>query len=83
MLEPVHALATTLLRGGRVTRPAVDQAASREVRMTDFRLLRHGGFYHPVARYGEDLWTPFTNAGLHAMERVLRRKEQHRFWGLD
>ena len=51
--------------------------------MTDFRLLRHGGFYHAVARYGEQVWTPFTYAGLHATERVLRRKEQHRFWGVD
>ena len=51
--------------------------------MTDFRLLRHGGFYHAVARYGQDVWTPFTYAGLHATERVIRRKEQHRFWGVD
>ena len=51
--------------------------------MTDFRLLRHGGFYHAVARYGADVWTPFTYAGLHATERALRRKEQHRFWGVD
>ena len=57
--------------------------ATSEARMTDFRLLRHGGFYHAVARYGEDLWTTFTYAGLHASERVLRRKEQHRFWGVD
>ena len=51
--------------------------------MTDFRLLRNGGFYHAVARYGPDVWTPFTYAGLHATERALRRKEQHRFWGVD
>ena len=51
--------------------------------MTDFRLLLHGGFYHAVTRYGEQVWTPFTYAGLHATERVLRRKEQHRFWGVD
>ena len=51
--------------------------------MTDFRLLRHGGFYHALARYGPDIWTPFTYAGLHATERVLQRKEQHRFWGVD
>ena len=30
-----------------------------------------------------DLWTPFTYAGIHATERVLRRKERHRFWGVD
>ena len=83
MLEPVYALAPDLLRSGRVVRPASHAAASREARMTDFRLLRHGGFYHAVARYGPDIWTPFTYAGLHATERVLRRKEQHRFWGVD
>ena len=26
---------------------------------------------------------PFTYAGLHATERALRRKEQHRFWSVD
>ena len=86
MLEPVYALAPDLLRSGRVVRPASDTAntaATREARMTDFRLLRYGGFYHAVARYGPDVWTPFTYAGLHASERVLRRKEQHRFWGVD
>ena len=83
MLEPVYALAPDLLRSGRVVRPASHAAASREARMTDFRLLRRGGFYHAVARYGNDIWTPFTYAGLHATERVLRRKEQHRFWGVD
>ena len=83
MLEPVYKLAPDLIRSGRVNLPADDNAASREARMTDFRLLRHGGFYHAVARYGPDLWTPFTYAGLHATERVLRRKEQHRFWGVD
>ena len=83
MLEPVYALAPDLLRSGRVVRPPDDQAASRDARMTDFRLLRHGGFHHAVARYGSDVWTPFTYAGLHATERVLRRKEQHRFWGVD
>ena len=45
--------------------------------------MRHGGFYHAVARYGEDLWIPFSCIGLHATERALRRKEQHRFWGVD
>ena len=83
MLEPVYALAPDLIRSGRVNRPADDKAASREARMTDFRLLRRGGFYHAVARYGPDIWTPFTYAGIHATERVLRRKEQHRFWGVD
>ena len=83
MLEPVYRLAPDLISSGRVNRPVDDTAASGEVRMTDFRLLRHGGFYHAVARYGEDVWTPFTYAGLHATERVIRRKEQHRFWGVD
>ena len=82
MLEPVYRLAPDLLRSGRV-RPPAEVAATRELRMTDFRLLRYGGFYHAVARYGQDLWTPFTYAGLHATERALRRKEQHRFWGVD
>ena len=81
MLEPVYRLAPDLLRSGRV-RPPAEVAATRELRMTDFRLLRRGGFYHAVARYGPDLWTPFTYAGLHATERALRRKEQHRFWGV-
>ena len=83
MLEPVYALAPDLVRSGRVRRPPDDAAESRAARMTDFRLLRHGGFYHAVARYGSDIWTPFTYVGLHATERVLRRKEQHRFWGVD
>ena len=83
MLEPVYRLAPDLIRSGRVNRPADDTAATRETRMTDFRLLRRGGFYHAVARYGPDVWTPFTYAGLHATERALRRKEQHRFWGVD
>ena len=83
MLEPVYRLAPDLIRSGRVNRPPDATAASGEARMTDFRLLRHGGFYHAVARYGPDVWTPFTYAGLHATERALRRKEQHRFWGVD
>ena len=62
MLEPVYRLAPDLIRSGRLNRPSADTAASRETRMTDFRLLRHGGFYHAVARYGPDLWTPFTYA---------------------
>ena len=82
MLEPFYALAPKLLRRRRVTRPSGDVVITEEARMTDFRLLRHGGFYHAVARYGPDLWTPFTYDGLHAAETVLRRKERHRFWGV-
>ena len=58
MLEPVYRLAPDLISSGRVNWPVDDTAASREVRMSDFRLLRHGRFYHAVARYGEDAWTP-------------------------
>ena len=85
MLEPIYRLAPDLISSGRVNWPvdADGTAATREVRMTDFRLLRRGGFYHAVARYGEQVWTPFTYAGIHATERVIRRKEQHRFWGVD
>ena len=75
MLEPVYRLAPDLLRSGQVNLPASDTASTRDAMMTDFRLLRHGGFYHAVARYGPELWTPFTYAGMHATERVLRRKE--------
>ena len=37
---------------------------------------------HPHGQL-KDPGTPFTYAGIHATERVLRRKEQHRFWGVD
>ena len=83
MLEPVYRLAPDLIRNGRASLPADDAAATRDARMTDFCLLRHGGFYHAVARYGENVWTTFTYAGLHVSERVLQRKEQHRLWGVD
>ena len=82
ILESVYRLAPDLLCSGRLSLPADDMAAAGDVRMTDFRLLRYGGFCHAVARYGQDFWTTFTYAGLHATERVLRRKEQHRFWGV-
>ncbi len=83
MLESVYRLTPDLLRSGRVSLSSDNTVAAGDVRMTDFRLLRYGGFYHAVARYGEDFWTTFTYAGVHATERVLRRKEQHRFWGVD
>ena len=84
VLEPVYRLAPDLMRSGRVRWPADDMAASREARMTDFRLLRHGGFYHAVARAtATTSGLPAPTAGLHTNERALRRKEQHRFWGVD
>ena len=51
--------------------------------MTDFHLLRNGGFFHAVSRYGDDVWITFTFLGLHVTERIVRRKQAHRFWGLD
>ena len=51
--------------------------------MKDFQLLRKGGFFHAVARYGKDIWITFTYLGVHATERVVHRKQIHRFWGLD
>ena len=83
MLESVYRLAPDLLRSGKVKWPDNGNVSTGDFRMTDFRLLRYGGFYHAVARYGENVWTTFTYAGLHASERALRRKEQHRFWGVD
>ncbi len=80
MLEPIYRLAPGLLRSGRVRWPA--DGAGSDLRMTDFRLLRHGGFYHAVARYGEEVWTPFIHVGLHATERAFRRKRDYRFWGV-
>ena len=81
MLEPLYSLAPDLLSSGRARWPTGN--ISQNLRMTDFRLLRHGGFYHAVARYGDEVWAPFTYAGLHATERILRRKEQHRYWGVN
>ena len=81
MLEPIYRLAPDLLSSGRVRWPA--DVAGGDPRMTDLRLLRHGGFYHAVARYGEQVWAPFIHAGLHATERALRRKRDHRLWGVD
>ena len=82
MLEPIYRLAPDLLLSGRLRWPG-DVAAGQDPRMTDFRLLRQGGFYHAIARYGDQVWAPFTYAGLHATARVLRRKWHHRFWGVD
>ena len=82
MLEAMYRLAPELLTSGYLRWPA-ERLTDHNLRMTDFRLLRHGGFYHAVARYGPDVWTPFIYAGLHATERALRRKEQHQLWGVD
>ena len=76
MLEPVYPLAPDLLCSGWVRRPPTDAAASREARMTDFRLLRHRCFYHAVARYGSDIWTPFTYAGLHPTREDSNRRRR-------
>ena len=83
MLEAVYRIAPGLMRSDQLTWPHDGVPIDAELHMTDFRLLRHGGFYHAVARYGEPLWVTFTYAGLHATERILRRKHKHRFWGLD
>ena len=77
MLETVYQLAPVLLRDGYLRVPGPPPPLS------DFQLLRRAGFFVAVARYGDDLWAPFSYAGLHATERVLRRKQQHRFWNLD
>ena len=79
MLEAFYRMAPDLLLRGKVRHPAGAERADCDLAMTDFRLLRYGGFYHAVARYGKDVWTPFTYSGVHATERVLR----HRFWGVD
>lgn len=79
MLETTYRLAPGLALDGHLSRPEWDPPP----RLSDFRLLRQGSFFWAVARFGEDCWTPFSYAGLHATERGLRRKEQHRFWNLD
>ena len=84
MLEPVYRLAPDLVRSGRVNLPAGGRGSVTGSQ--DDRLPAAQGTAASttaVARYGEDVWTPFTYAGLHATERALRRKEQHRFWGVD
>ncbi|MXV79512.1 MAG: hypothetical protein F4X58_07605 [Chloroflexi bacterium] len=79
ILETLYRLAPALAADGHLARPEWETPP----RLSDFRLMRRGGFFTAVARYGADCWTPFTYAGLHATERVLRRKQQHRFWNLD
>lgn len=82
-LEMLYWLAPDLVRNGDLLLPAHSTAASPDLRMADFRLLRYGGWHHAIAHYGEHLWVTFTFAGLHATERALRRKQAHRFWRLD
>ena len=82
-LEMLYRFAPGLVRSGWLRVPPGDDAEPDELAMTDFRLLRHGGWFHAVAHYGERYWVTFTYVGLHATERSLRRKRAHRFWGLD
>ncbi len=82
-LELLYRLAPRLLLKGWLRLPPGVAAEPPDLAMTDFRLLRHGGWFHAVAHYGELYWVTFTYVGLHATERSLRRKRTHRFWGLD
>ena len=82
-LEQVYRLAPGLLHSGWLRVPPGDAAEPAELAMSDFRLLRYGGWFHAVAHYGDRYWVTFTYVGLHATERSLRRKRAHRFWGLD
>lgn len=36
-----------------------------------------------MLRCGNDVWVPLTYAGMHATEKVLRRREQHPLWDVD
>jgi len=82
-LEMLYRFAFGLVRSGWLRVPLGDAAVPAEPAMTDFRLLRHGGWFHAVAHYGDRYWVTFTFVGLHATERSLRRKRAHRYWGLD
>ena len=79
----IYQLAPILFTSGRLLPPQGRSNPPANPMMTDFRLLRRGSFFHAVARYGEDIWTTFTYFGLHITERIVRRKQAHRFWGLD
>ena len=63
MLEPVYRLAPDLLRSGRASWPAQDTAASREVRMPDFRLLLQRGGPLPENRQPHLLRGPGPGGG--------------------
>ncbi|WP_419863844.1 hypothetical protein [Candidatus Poriferisodalis sp.] len=82
-LELLYRLAPRLLFSGWLRVPPGVAPGVGDLAMTEFRLLRHGGWFHAVAHYGERYWVTFTYVGLHATERSLRRKRAHRFWGLD
>ena len=82
-LEMLYRFAPSMLESGWLFVPRSGTASQPETRMTDFRLLRNGGWYHAVAHYGASFWAAFTYVGLHTTERSLRRKRAHRFWGLD
>lgn len=82
-LEMLYRFAPGLVRSGWLRVPPGDAAGPAELAMTDFRLLRCGGWFHAVAHYGDRYWVTFTFVGLHVTERSLRRKRAHRYWGLD
>lgn len=82
-LELLYRLAPELRHSGWLRMPDSDTAGLVNDGLTDFRLLRCGGWFHAVAHYSERFWVSFTYVGLHATERALRRKRAHRFWGLD
>lgn len=82
-LEPLYRLAPGLPSSGWLHMPHRNAAGHPDLAMTDFRLLRNGGWFHAVAQYGQHYWVTFTYVGMHATERSLRRKRAHRFWGLD
>ncbi len=82
-LEMIYPLAPVLFTNGLLLLDSSSEADAADLNMTDFRLLRLGGFYHAVARYARDIWVTFTYLGQHVTERIVRRKQSHRFWALD
>jgi hypothetical protein len=82
-LELLYRLAPGLVNSGWLRVPESDGVGLHDLAISDFRLLRCGGWFHAVAQFGERYWVTFTYVGLHATERSLRRKRAHRFWGLD
>ena len=82
-LELIYRLVPTLFKEGMLLVPPGHPANPADLHLTDFRLLRGGGYFHAIAHYADDIWISFTYLGLHATERIVRRKQEHRFWGLD